>query len=43
MKGHNAVPLSDVQWLAEYMKGEPKVSFLNANQDASQKTLSVFL
>ena len=30
VKKHDAIPLEDVQWLAEFMNGESKVPFVNA-------------
>ena len=30
VKAHEAIPMADVQWLAEFMDGEPKVPFINA-------------
>ncbi len=42
VKSHDAIPLEDVQWLAEFMNGDPKVPFGSAIFMLSRKHYPFF-
>lgn len=42
VKGHDAIPLEDVQWLAEFMHGDPKVPFVKAIRILRRKHFPFF-
>ena len=42
VKSHDAVPLEDVQWLAEFMNGDPKVPFSHAIHILRRKNYPFF-
>ena len=42
VKRHDAIPLEDVQWLAEFMNGDPKVPFSHAIHILRRKNYPFF-
>lgn len=42
VKSHDAIPLEDVQWLAEFMNGDPEVSFSHAIHILRRKNYPFF-